>query len=119
MGYRSDVALALKTADFNMLLKKSKEQRPDVYDLIQEAKIFANEDFITIYWEWVKWYDFEPDIAYIEEFKAHTEHQFHKIGENYEDYEYTSKGESIHSCIQFVRRLDILGKEVNLKEVLA
>lgn len=84
MGYRSDVAIAIKLsdkekfeaaiADYDNKIKLENKFAYTVRDLLNDADDYyygAKEDYIIIYWNNIKWYDDFAEIIFFN--KAMTE----------------------------------------------
>lgn len=89
MGYRSEVAVAIKIADYEKFIKGNS----DFKDLISIADISTNDKIVIIYWDWVKWYSEYEDIQKFEsalDCIADNEHPyaFVRLGEDYDDIEH-------------------------------
>ena len=91
MSYRSEVAIAMRKEDYE-LLKKFDESNQDLLDLLKVATIREKEDATSLYWDWLKWYDSFSEVQAIEEFlgKLSDEdkpYKFIRIGEEWDDIE--------------------------------
>lgn len=92
MGYRSEVALALKNETFKQMIHTmSDEIAPEI--LIGTKRFFA-EGWILIKWDSVKWYDQFPEVAAVEAFMNNLdssdrveEYAFARVGEEWDDIE--------------------------------
>ena len=62
MGYRSEVAVAVKTADYEKFIKGNS----DFKNLMSIADISTNDEIVIMYWDWVKWYPEYEDIQKFE-----------------------------------------------------
>lgn len=86
MGYYSDVRAILKKEDFEAL-KKVIEESP--YDNLKNMDILEirgkNKDYVYFGWNGIKWY-FGPEFVQTI-ITSCEEHQFVRIGEDYEDIE--------------------------------
>lgn len=105
MGYRSDVAIAMKKSDYDVMLQRAKEleeNSEDVCDFIEEGykQAIPNDkhqpenpdDFVYLFWEWVKWYtrdpEYFPEVTFIDDFLSEIdEYDFVRIGEEEDDTE--------------------------------
>lgn len=91
MGYRSDVAIALRREDWNRLRCEAVENghfaSQKEFDLFL-PKIMERNDCVVLYGTQIKWYDFAyDDIKFIANFLQDIEHQFLRIGEEAGDVE--------------------------------
>lgn len=125
MGYRSEVALTIKNEDFENLIARAKNENTGAYELIQNARLFKNEKYTTIYWGSIKWYDGYEHIDFITDFYDEIPHVFNRIGDDVDDNEY---GENIYGngndyeycdmmdCAYISRRMDVesAGEEFNI-----
>ena len=89
MSYRSDVAIAMRKEDYELLKEFDKENK-NLIDLLDSATIREKAGAVSLYWEWLKWYDSFSEVEAIEEFlgKLSDEdkpYKFIRIGEDYED----------------------------------
>ena len=91
MGYRSEVAIVIGEDDFNELKRNDK-----VRELLKCAEIIrylnSSQNIISIYWDWIKWYETYEDVNIIENFLDNLqekEHSYHfvRVGEELEDIE--------------------------------
>lgn len=89
MGYRSEVAVAIKVNDYEKFMKGNS----DIKELLSLADITSNEEIVILHWDWIKWY---PEYSDIQKFNnildiiADNEHPyaFIRIGEDYDDNDY-------------------------------
>lgn len=108
MGYRSDVAIAMKKADFNAMSDKAEKLSADILEFLDvglyyggnfERDIEEDDEWVILRWHGVKWYRNEPKyfphIQFIEDYlKDIPEHDFIRIGESSDDVEeYYGNGE--------------------------
>ena len=119
MGYRSEVAIAMKKSDFEELEARVKiDNREEVANLLEANDNFVDRgDIIIIRWDWVKWYEEYTDVRYIEDYLCELNEQGHpysfvRVGESYDDIdERISFGEdgNDYSCdvVHFFRGIDI------------
>lgn len=56
MGYRSEVAVAIKREFYPMLIEGIPENTESVKSLISEAEVHKGEDGFLIHWDHIKWY---------------------------------------------------------------
>ena len=70
MGYRSEVAIAMKKSDFEELESRIKMTNKEEVAHLLEAhdKFIDRGDVIIIGWDWVKWYSEYEDVQYIQEY---------------------------------------------------
>ncbi|MGN0992946.1 MAG: hypothetical protein ACI4PE_03405 [Bacilli bacterium] len=90
MGYRSEVAIAMKKSDYEELVERAKiNNRQDVIDLIDYGEVRNPSDNVVIlYWDWVKWYQDNEDVQYIENYLI-------EIQENGKPYSFVRLGEEL------------------------
>jgi len=91
MGYRSDVAIAMRKEDYE-LLKEFDKENENLRDLLAVATVREKGEAVSLYWEWLKWYDSFSEVEAIEEFlgKLSDEdkpYKFIRIGEEWDDIE--------------------------------
>ena len=91
MGYRSDVAITMRKEDYELLKEFDKENK-NLIDLLESATIREKAGAVSLYWEWLKWYDSFSEVEAIEEFlgKLSDEdkpYKFIRIGEEWDDIE--------------------------------
>lgn len=99
MGYRSEVALALKNETFKQMIHTmSDEVAPEI--LLGAKRIFA-EGWVLIKWDSVKWYDSYEDVRAVVSFMdkldsedKESEYCFLRIGEEWDDTEERGDGDS-------------------------
>ena len=109
MGYRSDVAIVMKAKDFHSMLGEAKRSSIEWLNgwlmgayRNQNAKnkpwhkVDPNSDeWIALYWEWVKWYESYEEIDFVENFLHKiNQYDFVRIGEDYEDTEVIYKSQN-------------------------
>ena len=89
MGYYSEVALTLKKADALELIRKAQGEESDTQSLIAAADSIIDQDqYVTFYWNWVKWYDTFSSVQFITGFyHSVDEYSFKRVGEDYGDVE--------------------------------
>lgn len=93
MGYKSEVAVAVKTADYEKFIKGNS----DFKNLMSIADISTNNEIVIIYWDWVKWC---PEYEDIQKFESvlgiiadnNHPYTFVRIGEDYDDTEFITVG---------------------------
>jgi hypothetical protein len=56
MGYRSEVAVAIKPEYYPALINGVPERKELINDLISGADIHSHENGILLHWDHVKWY---------------------------------------------------------------
>ena len=113
MGYRSEVAIGL-TDNASRLLEAIAKHDQDLRELCEgsEGTIVFNDDCPdpatdrggVLYWDYVKWDDFYPDVGAIEEFLAilqDEQYRFVRLGENTDDSE--ERG-YYHDCEIYINR---------------
>lgn len=104
MGYRSEIAIALRKNDYEDLKNFAKhENREDVTKILEKGEMnklpCSDNNYIILYWDWIKWYG--DEISFIDEFLKNLEdkddkaYEFICIGEDYSDAEQLGAGEYI------------------------
>lgn len=95
MGYYSEVALTLKKADALELIRKAQGEESDAQSLIAAADSIIDQDqYVTFYWNWVKWYDTFSSVQFITGFyHSVDEYSFKRVGEDYGDVEIDWNGD--------------------------
>jgi hypothetical protein len=91
MGYRSEVAIAMRKEDYELLKEFDKENK-NLIELLEMADKKEYNGAISLKWEWLKWYPEFSEVQAIEEFlcKLSDEdkpYKFIRIGEEYDDIE--------------------------------
>ena len=97
MSYMSNVALAIREEDYELL----KEERKNNEDLIRLLEMGSEDDsyrkngIIVLSWNDIKWYDSFSEIEDVENFmheleKKDAPYKFIRIGEDYDDIEFRS-----------------------------
>lgn len=111
MGY-SDVSITMKKEDydkFTVEISNAKESLKDsLITLMQNAKIYHHKeyDFITIKFEWVKWYEHFDYVCFIRNFLTGVDdYLFNIIGENYDGIEAITTGDYSDDMFE-VNRID-------------
>lgn len=92
MGYRSQVALAMKNETFKeMIQNMDDEAAPELLTAVEKS--FAG-GWTMLRWDWVKWYDSFPEVAAVEAFMNNldssdrdAEYAFVRVGEEWDDTE--------------------------------
>lgn len=128
MGYQSDVAITMRTKDYNNMLKRAKALKDaSAYNLINAADIFkADDNTITILnWTCVKWYDWFDSVKWIQKFIQKIDATFICIGEdpNDNEEEYYNEGYELLEYAYYTRNIEIHGEkqikeDKNLNELL-
>lgn len=95
MGYYSEVSLTLKKADALELIRKAQGEESDAQSLIAAADSIIDQDqYVTFYWNWVKWYDTFSSVQFITDFyHGLDEYSFKRVGEDYGDIEIDWNGD--------------------------
>lgn len=98
MGYYSDVAIAMKKKDYDVLAEQGKTNK-DLDELLQCAVLRplrrnnVGENAVTLSWTCIKWYDdFESVKAVMDFIKELDDMLFLRIGEDYMDTERLESG---------------------------
>ena len=91
MGYRSEVAIAIRKEDYELLKEFDKENQ-NLIELLEIANIKEYNEVICLKWDWLKWYSEFPEVQAIEEFLAKLSdedkpYKFIRIGEDIDDTE--------------------------------
>lgn len=113
MGYYSDVALTLRKEDALELIKQAKENEK-VWPYMYMAYIADQNEYVTFYWEWIKWYDDYEGIQFITAFYRNlAEYSFKRIGEDNSDIEEEWNGDddNIVYKVQIKRHFNIESSE--------
>ena len=116
MGYRSEVAITMKTKDYNTMVRRAKALKNQVvYNLINNADIYETEEdkIITLYWGWIKWYSEYYEISWIKKFIRSIDSTFVRLGEDVDDTEeeYYNKGHELQEYAYYTRNIEISGKK--------
>lgn len=56
MGYRSEVAIAIKPDSYISLIESVPENSSAIRELISMAEVHSKEDGVLIHWSSIKWY---------------------------------------------------------------
>ena len=91
MGYRSDVAIAIRKEDFELLKEFDKENK-NLMELLEIAEVKESRGVVVIQWDSLKWYLEFPEVQAIAEFiaelsEADKPYRFIRIGEDIDDTE--------------------------------
>lgn len=99
MSYRSDVAVALREADFNRFQEAVKAriaEDPEFDRSITHGidnKVVRN-GIVVLKWGWWPWDENDEDIAFLFEFLNETgKYQYVRIGEDIKDIEYVNSAD--------------------------
>ena len=113
MGYRSEVALTLTKQDAIRLLDEATNASETSMEFLEYSKLIKHSDeYVTLYWDWVKWYDGYEDVDFVNAFCSKLldedrPYAFKRIGEDNEDYESFFNGDyAIDECVEFARRFE-------------
>ena len=119
MGYRSEVAIVIRNKDFSALVAKSKSECEEAYYLLKNEVIRQNDKHTTLHFDYVKWYQDDTDVQFIENFIDDISHIFKRIGEDHDDIEERSNDADyeMYECVSFVRSLntDCAGEEIKIE----
>jgi hypothetical protein len=110
MGYYSEVSITLRNDDFLSLVNKTKIENTEAFDLIIDANIYRNDEFTTLYWDWIKWYDDSKLVRYINDFIQDVPYVYNRLGEDNSDFEYIEnfdENNDMDNCVELIRRLSI------------
>lgn len=115
MGYRSDVSLTIEKPDFDKLLEEINSSDHYVKQMFNSAKKLVCGSFVTLYWEWVKWYEEFEEVEFFEKFYQKLDHyKFIRLGENEEDNYEDYRGDYI-DCANMERSICCDGIEFDCK----
>lgn len=122
MGYYSEVSLTLKKADALELIRKAKEDESDAQSLIAEADSIIDQDqYVTFYWNFVKWYDTFSSVQFITHFyHGVDEYSFKRISEDYGDIEIDWNGDysDIDELSEVRQSIEIApGKQLYVRDI--
>lgn len=122
MGYYSEVSLTLKKADALELIRKAKEDESNAQSLIAAADSIIDQDqYVTFYWNWVKWYDAFSSVQFITGFyHSVDEFSFKRVGENYGDIEIDWNGDysDIDELSEVLQSINVLpGKPLYVPDI--
>ena len=88
MGYRSDVALAMKEEKFKDLLLSIKDDKTAV-ELLTGCQKHEKDGWILLFYDSVKWYDDYKEVKVINDFISdldEDDYSYHVMGEEPDDY---------------------------------
>lgn len=122
MGYYSEVSLTLKKADALELIRKAKGDESDAQSLIAAADSIIDQDqYVTFYWNFVKWYDTFSSVQFITHFyHGVDEYRFKRIGEDYGDIEIDWNGDysDIDELSEVRQSIEIApGKQLYVRDI--
>lgn len=99
MSYYSEVSLTLKKADALELIRKAKENESDAHSLIAEAQIVDHNNYVTFYWDRVKWDHTLPSVRFIDNCCDDADdYSFKRVGEDSGDIEIDWGGDYSDIC---------------------
>ena len=83
MGYYSEVALTMKTADVEELMRRAKAECEGAFYLLEIADIYTHGgEYTTLHWGTIKWNNCYDGVSYIRDFYLDTdEYHFIRCGE--------------------------------------
>ena len=89
MGYCSEVALTMKTADVDELMRRAKAECEDAFNLLENADMHTHgSEYTTLHWDYVKWDDDYTPCSFISDFYQDVdEYHFIRCGEESGDIE--------------------------------
>ena len=97
MGYRSDVAIAFKEELAKRFLNECTTKI--ALETLRSCEKHYKDGWIMFYYSDVKWYDDYEEVKAITQFMDNFQetddsenYEFHRMGEDSEDYEYTNQG---------------------------
>lgn len=122
MGYYSEVSLTLKKADALELIRKAKEDESNAQSLIAAADSIIDQDqYVTFYWNWVKWYDTSSSVQFITGFyHSVDEYSFKRVGEGCGDIEIDWNGDysDIDELSEVLQSINVLpGKPLYVRDI--
>lgn len=122
MGYYSEVSLTLKKADALELIRKAQGDESDAQSLIAAADSIIDQDqYVTFYWNFVKWYDTFSSVQFITHFyHGADEYSFKRIGEDYGDIEIDWNGDysDIDELAEVRQSIEIApGKQLYVRDI--
>ena len=122
MGYYSEVSLTLKKADALELIRKAKGDKSDAQSLIAAADSIIDQDqYVTFYWNFVKWYDTFSSVQFITRFyHGVDEYSFKRVGEDYGDLEIDWNGDysDIDELSEVCQSIEIApGKQLYVRDI--
>lgn len=98
MGYRSQVVYALTEEHMKNMINSATDDT--AINIVRGTKITVKDNWYLIHYEWAKWYEQFSDVKHIMEFirnlddNANDGYEFHRLGEEYDDYEVYGHGNS-------------------------
>jgi hypothetical protein len=118
MGYRSEVAFALRKEAADELYELAKAD-PDLVEMLNDMQATARQDIelaepdvYYFYYDWVKWYSDDPQVMIIMEFLRKLEEEdrdnefgFLRLGEDSDDEEIL--GQPFDFGFNFVRKIQL------------
>lgn len=89
MGYYSEVALTMKTADIEELMRRAKAECKIASDILKIADMHTHGgEYTTLHWDYVKWDDDCMPYSFISDFYQDVnEYHFIRCGEESGDIE--------------------------------
>lgn len=126
MGYRSEVSLTLYEDDYKDLVRKAKQEGK--LDLLRWGRLFRSESqgkgIITMYWDWVKWYESFADVTFIETYmRSGIQYSFKRVGEENGDIDEENNDDdwilSEATSVVCEINIDDAGNELDLNQYLA
>lgn len=89
MGYYSEVALTMKTADVEELMRRAKAECKIASDILEIADMYTHGgEYTTLHWGAIKWNGCYDGGSYIRDFYLDTdEYHFIRCGEESGDIE--------------------------------
>ena len=115
MGYKSDVSIVIRNEDFAVLLHVAKSRGEEVLKNAQTLlswtrSIRQSEAYTTLYFEWVEWQGYYPEVQFIRDYIMDIPHSFISIGENNSDIEEWSdvdEHDEMYVCAEVVRMIQL------------
>ncbi len=97
MGYRSDVGLCLTRNGLSKLIAELENTSDEIRESVKELLDYPKNHFTDSdtgseiwYWEYVKWYQDDPDVAFMEDVLSmldYNDYLLIRIGEDSDDNE--------------------------------
>lgn len=99
MSYYSGVALTLNKTNALALIRKAKGDESDAESLIAAAQIVDHNNYVTFYWDQVRWDHTLPSVRFIDNCCDDVdEYSFKRVGEDSGDIEIDWGGDYSDIC---------------------
>ena len=104
------------------MIRKAQGEEGDTQSLIAAADSIIDQDqYVTFYWNWVKWYDTFSSVQFITGFyHSVDEYSFKRVGENYGDIEIDWNGDysDIDELSEVLQSINVLpGKPLYVLDI--